>query len=144
MLSELQKRADRADQSVLIFPGWCKFLGNACAKLFHYVQCSYHLYHSTLYHWQYVSYTGAYNTLLIAPVLHAPVLEAPVIVALVLTALVLPAMMLATLVLFSGSTGATSTVLEAQVIVASVLSAPVLPAPVLLALLEINTVHKNA
>ena len=41
---ELQKRAD---QSVLILPSWCWFLGKACKQLCHYVQCSMSIAHIT-------------------------------------------------------------------------------------------------
>ena len=44
---ELQKRADRANQLVLIFSGRCYFFGKACEKLCYYVHGSY-MSHSTL------------------------------------------------------------------------------------------------
>ena len=46
--TELQKRVDRADQSVLFFLAGANFLGKAREKLCYYVHGSYHLCHSTL------------------------------------------------------------------------------------------------
>ena len=57
---ELQKRANRANLLVLIFPGRCKFYCKARKKLSHYVHCLYLLYHSTL------GYQHCIKTLLLA------------------------------------------------------------------------------
>ena len=48
METELQKRADRADQSVLIFLAGANFWEKHAKKLFYYVHGSCHLHHSTL------------------------------------------------------------------------------------------------